>query len=202
MRESGFPFWMAGGYGSRDGLARAKAVGAQGIQAGSVFALSEESGMSERLKREMRDRIMAGNDIEVYTDALASPTGFPFKVGQLDWTLSDKGNYELRERICDLGYLREAVETTRIRRGVKERAVVYRCPSEPIEDYIKKGGDIEQTLGRKCICNALLADIGMGQVRDTGVELPIVTIGDDVNRTVRQVGLPLTAKRIIEHIRG
>ena len=138
MRELGFPFWMAGGYGSRDGLARAKSVGAQGIQAGSVFALSEESGMGERLKREMRDRIMAGNDVEVYTDALASPTGFPFKVGQLDWTLSDKGNYELRQRICDLGYLREAVETTRMRRGVEETVVVYRCPSEPVEDYVKK----------------------------------------------------------------
>ena len=42
----------------------------------------------------------------------------------------------------------------------------------------------------------------MGQVRDEGVELPIVTIGDDVNRTVREVGLPLSAKRIIQHIRG
>lgn len=202
MRELGFPFWMAGGYGSRDGLARAKSVGAQGIQAGSVFALSEESGMGERLKREMRDKIMAGNDVEVYTDALASPTGFPFKVGQLDWTLSDKGNYELRQRICDLGYLREAVETMRMRRGVEETVVVYRCPSEPVEDYVKKGGDLQQTLGRKCICNALLANIDMGQVRDEGVELPVVTIGDDVNRTVRDVGLPLTAKRIIQYIRG
>ena len=202
MRDTGFPFWLAGGYGSQDGLERAKAAGAQGIQAGSIFALSEESGMGERLKREMREKILSGDDVEVYTDALASPTGFPFKVGQIDWTLSDNGNYELRQRICDLGYLREAVETTRIRRGVEETVVVYRCPSEPTEDYVKKGGDLQQALGRKCICNALLANISMGQVRDAGVELPIVTIGDDVSRAVREVGLPLSAKRIIQHIRG
>ena len=89
-----------------------------------------------------------------------------------------------------------------MRRGVQETVVVYRCPSEPVEDFVKKGGDFQQTLGRKCICNALLANIDMGQVRDGGVELPIVTTGDDVNRTVREVGLPLSAKRIIQHIRG
>lgn len=42
------------------------------------------------------------------------------------------------------------------------------------------------TQGRKCLCNALLANIGLGQVRaaqaasDGGRELPLVTAGDDV----------------------
>ena len=44
---------------------------------------------------------------EVFTDPLASPTGFPFKVAQLEGTTSAANIYEERKRTCDLGYLRE-----------------------------------------------------------------------------------------------
>lgn len=95
------------------------------------------------------------------TDALASPTGFPFKVVQLPGTVSEPATYEARTRICDLGYLRQPYRTA-------DGKVGYRCPAEPIEDYVKKGGKIEDTVGRKCICNGLIATVGMGQVRKGG----------------------------------
>lgn len=204
MRESGFPFWMAGGYGSPDGLERAQAEGAVGVQVGSLFALTQESGMDPALKQRMVDEIMAGRDISVYTDKLASPTGFPFKVAELDGTMSTEGAYDGRARVCDLGYLREGNEITVVNPRTKkeEQRVVYRCPSEPVEDFEKKGGLLFRTIGRKCICNALVATAGMPQERDTGPELPIVTIGDDVNRVVRSIGTPLTARRAVRHIRG
>ena len=45
-----------------------------------------------------------------------------------------------------------------------------------------KGGKIEDTVGRKCLCNALMANIGHGQTRKTGeVEPALVTVGDDLN---------------------
>ena len=44
IRQAGLPFWLAGGYGSREKLAQARSAGAEGVQAGSVFALAEESG--------------------------------------------------------------------------------------------------------------------------------------------------------------
>ena len=45
-----------------------------------------------------------------------------------------------------------------------------------------KGGKIEDTVGRKCLCNALMANIGHAQTRQDGAaEPPLVTIGDDLN---------------------
>jgi len=42
----------------------------------------------------------------VFTDPIASPTGFPFKVVRMPGTLSEADPYAARTRICDLGYLR------------------------------------------------------------------------------------------------
>ena len=47
--------------------------------------------------------------------------------------------------------------------------------------YVAKGGKIEDTVGRKCLCNALLANIGHAQLRKDGtVEPALVTVGDDL----------------------
>ena len=78
--------------------------------------------------------------------------------------------------MCDLGYLREAYWTD-------DGKIAYRCSAEPEASYLAKGGKIEETAGRKCLCNALLANIGHPQRRADGVaEPPLVTVGDDVNR--------------------
>ncbi len=37
----------------------------------------------------------------------------------------------------------------------------YRCSAEPVENYVAKGGKIEDTVGRKCLCNTLMANIGL-----------------------------------------
>jgi len=111
----------------------------------------------------------------VYTDPLASPTGFPFKVAQLEGTSSAFNIYQERKRVCDLGYLREPYAAT-------DGKIGYRCAAEPVATYVAKGGKVEDTVGRKCLCNALLANIGHAQVRkDDTVEPPLVTVGDDLN---------------------
>ena len=121
----------------------------------------------------LRARVLAGvraGTARVLTDPLASPTGFPFKVVQLDGTLSDQRIYDSRARRCDLGYLRELYRRPDGTPG-------HRCPGEPVEDYVRKGGRIEETRGRKCVCNGLLATVGLGQRREDGPERPIVTAG-------------------------
>ena len=45
IRQVGLPFWLAGGYGSRERLQQALAAGATGVQVGSNFALAQESAM-------------------------------------------------------------------------------------------------------------------------------------------------------------
>jgi NAD(P)H-dependent flavin oxidoreductase YrpB (nitropropane dioxygenase family) len=49
----GLPYWMAGSYGSPEGLATAVAAGARGVQAGTIFTLCAESGMAADCKRRL-----------------------------------------------------------------------------------------------------------------------------------------------------
>ncbi len=173
----GLPFWLAGGYGRPGGLAAARELGAVGIQAGTVFALCEESGLAPHLRTELIDAARAGT-LEVRTDPLASPSGYPFKVARLDGTVADPTVYDARRRVCDLGYLR-----TPFRRD--DGSIGLRCPSEPVEAYVRKGGDAADTVGRMCLCNGLTATVGIGQVRPGGREPALVTIGDGVEEVVR-----------------
>jgi NAD(P)H-dependent flavin oxidoreductase YrpB (nitropropane dioxygenase family) len=175
LSELGLPFWVAGGAGTPGGLADARAAGAAGIQVGTLFAYCDESGLSADLKADVLRRCRNGG-VDVLTDGRASPTGFPFKVVDLPGTLAQDAVYEARERVCDLGYLRTAYRRDDGRIG-------YRCPGEPVGTWVKKGGDPADAVGRKCLCNALVADLGMGQVRPGGrTEPALLTSGDDLAR--------------------
>ncbi|MEZ5124558.1 MAG: nitronate monooxygenase, partial [Solirubrobacterales bacterium] len=88
MRALGLPFWLAGGQGHPDRLRDALAAGAAGVQVGTAFALCEESGMEPDLRRRAREAAAAGQ-LEVRTEPLASPTGYPFKVAQLPGTVAE-----------------------------------------------------------------------------------------------------------------
>lgn len=174
VAATGLPFWLAGGYGTPDGLVRALALGATGVQVGTAFALSAESGFAPALRAQALEQLRAGT-LEVRTDPHVSPTGFPFKVAQLPGTLSDKALAEARVRPpCDLGYLR--------RPYVRATGTVgYQCPAEPVDVFVRKGGTAEAAAGRGCLCNSLLAAVGLGQVRGDDVELPLVTLGTDLD---------------------
>ncbi len=170
VKELGLPFWLAGGAGRPGSLREALVAGAAGIQVGTLFAFCDESGFTAEIKASVLSHVARG-EVEVFTDPLASPTGFPFKV--VRWA-DDPAKGVERERVCDLGYLRIAYRTPEGKLG-------YRCASEPVDTYVKKGGTLAETEGRHCLCNALMADIGHGQVRGEGlVEQPLITSGDDL----------------------
>lgn len=175
LRAVGRPFWLAGSYGTPRGLAYALAQGAAGVQVGTAFAWCEESGLTPAIRRAGIAASRAGRT-RVFTDPDASPTGFPFKVLALEGSLSDPALAAERERVCDLGLLRRPFRRP-------DDTIGYRCPAEPIADYVRKGGSVEDALRRKCICNALSADVGLEQVRrGGGHELPLVTAGLDAAR--------------------
>ena len=178
FRALGLPFWLAGSYARPDRLADAIREGAAGIQVGTAFAFCDESGIEPGLKRHICQLARTGN-LSVFTDPLASPTGFPFKVLQMSGTLSEAGQYAARERFCDLGYLRQSYRKP-------DGTLGYRCPAEPVADYLRKGGVAEDTDGRKCLCNGLMASTGFGQIRSNGAcELPLLTAGNDVAQLAR-----------------
>lgn len=178
LRELGVPFWLAGGYGHPEKVREALAQGAAGVQVGTAFEFAWESGLDEDFKHALMMKVIDGK-AGVFTDPLASPTGFPFKVARLEGTNSEPAMYAERPRICDLGFLREPYRTA-------EGGIGYRCAAEPVSVYVAKGGKAEDTVGRKCVCNGLLANIGLPQVRNgKRVERPLITAGDDLSTVSR-----------------
>jgi len=179
IRDLGLPFWLAGGYDDPDKVREALELGAAGVQVGTPFAYCEESGFDTDVKRRVLDLSRNGT-ATVFTDPVASPSGFPFKVVDLEGTLSDPGVYAGRERErCELGYLRTAYRR-------EDGQLGWMCPAEPVKDYVRKGGDPGDTVGRKCLCNALLANVGLGQVQHGGAtEKMLLTSGDMVSDVAR-----------------
>jgi len=52
---------------------------------------------------------------------------------------------------------------------------------EPVTTYLAKGGEAENTPGKRCLCNALLANIGHPQTRSgKHVEQGLIAAGDDL----------------------
>ncbi|MFI2272428.1 MULTISPECIES: nitronate monooxygenase [Catenuloplanes] len=177
----GLPFWLAGGQCGPEHLAAARRAGAAGIQVGTAFALCRESALDDGLKRRLRGDAAAGT-LTVRNDVRASPTGFPFKTASMAGTASDERVYAARPRLCDLGYLR-----TPYRR--ENGAVGYRCPAEPVDEYVRKGGPAVDTEGSRCLCNGLMSTAGLGQARPGGyLEPPLVTLGQDLAFLSRLTG--------------
>ena len=173
MKKLGLPFWLAGTYGSPERVKAALNQGAAGVQVGTLFAISNHSGFSGKTRKQLLDKLKS-NSLEIKTDVKAWPTSFPIKIAKLEGHTSTTEGFAARPKLCDLGYLREPAisETGR---------TIYRCPSEPDDQFIKKGGAVEDIDGRKCLCNGLMANIGLPQARKDGyVEAPIVTLGSDI----------------------
>ncbi|MEK7641634.1 MAG: nitronate monooxygenase [Patescibacteria group bacterium] len=168
IADIGLPFWIGGSYASPEKLREARATGATGIQAGTIFALCEESGLRPDIRREVRAQGFE-RSLHVKTDMEASPTGFPFKVASLQGTLSDPAVLAGRERACDQGALASLYEKP-------DGSIGYRCPAEPVGEYVRKGGKLEDTVNRCCLCNGLLNATILAESEDA----PIVTLGDDL----------------------
>ncbi len=193
----GLPFWLAGSFASPESFEKALSQGATGIQAGTIFAFCEDSGMVSLLKTTALALIYRG-EASVHTNAVASPTGFPIKVFCLYGTMYDKKIYDSRKRNCSLGYLRKPVW--------QDGEIIFRCRAEPVAEYVRKGGKATDTEGCMCICAGLCATVGAREG-----ETPFVTAGDDldpvwacINRGRRKISpfYSYSAKDAISYIRG
>ncbi len=198
MSALDIPFWLAGSYGTPEKLKAVLDLGAKGIQVGTVFAFSDESGFTRSIKDKIIPKIINGT-ADVFTDPKCSPSGFPFKVVSLEGSVSENDEYQQRTRTCDMGYLRSFYKK-------EDGTLGYRCPAEPGTLYIKKGGKPEELEGRKCLCNALLANIGLAQRQKDGyLEMPLVTAGDDIGsipQLLKNGGYTYSAKDVLEYLLG
>ena len=180
LAEADLPYWLAGTAGTPEALAAARASGAAGIRVESLASLSSDSDLVPELRARLLGLLRAG-DLEVRADHRVSPTGTPFTVAQVPGTLSEPELAAARPRLCDLGYLRTPF--------LNERGSVgYRCSAEPEHVAERKGVAAAEISGRGCLCNSLVAAIGLAQVRADGyVEQPLVTLGLDLDGAHRLV---------------
>ncbi len=198
IRALGLPFWLAGSYARPERVAQALSLGAAGVQVGTAFAYCEESGLEAGLKARVLALSSAGQ-ARIFTDPRASPTGFPFKVVTLTGTSADPEAAARSPQVCDLGYLRQAYKKP-------DGTLGWRCSAEPMEDYVAKGGNESETHGRLCVCNGLVANLGLAQVRGphgAHAELPLVTSGDDVAdvaRFVKPGATSYTAAQVLDEL--
>jgi len=208
IREVGFPFWLAGGYGNREKLQEALNAGAAGVQVGSTFALAEESGMKPAFRTAILDELKKGtDDATLVGTTLVSPTGYPFKVVQLNDTVADHTVFSARRRVCDIGLLQQRGLSQPATDGT--RRLFHRCQAGPVADFVSKRGLQRNTEDRRCLCNGLLSCVGLAQVVKQNGKLAeepaIVTLGnhlDGIRRLSRHGQTTYWARDVVTDILG
>lgn len=171
FRKLGLPFYLAGGQSDALSLRAVQAQGATGVQLGTAFAFCDESGIRAQIKQSVLRAVSQG-EIDLLTDPMASPTGFPFKVVQMSGTLSETMVYDTRARTCDIGYLRTAYRRP-------DGQIAFRCPAERSAAYVSKGGEEKDLLGRKCLCAGLAAASNLQLAEDGPC---IITAGQSIRQ--------------------
>ena len=198
IKQLGLPFWIGGGYDSPEKLREALDAGAAGIQVGTAFGYCAESAMDEKLRSRIIEKVLK-QEITVRTDPLVSPTGFPFKVVQLEGTLSEPEVYQNRVRLCDTGMLRQIYKRA-------DGTLGLRCPAEPVAQYLAKGGKLQDVAERSCLCNNLSVTAGYPQHRKDGyVEPPIVTAGDGlvtIGKYIKPGHHSYTIQDVLDYLTG
>lgn len=170
IRGLGLPFWLAGGMDSSQSIANAEKLGAAGIQVGTAFAFCSDSGMENTVRRRAIAYAMA-DQLTVRTEGRGSPTGYPFKTLDLLGTEGGRDPSERERQSCNHGYLRTAYQK-------EDGGIGWRCAAEPEADYARKGGDPENCIGRRCLCNGLMATAGHPHsMKSGGIEYPLITSG-------------------------
>ncbi len=167
--DLGLPVIVAGDHAKRSEIKRMQRKGIAGVQLGTIFALCNESGMRQDIKKKVR-KDAYNKRLIVKASPTASPTGFPLQVAEVEESVSNDKVYDKRDRNCGEGYLVELVKKPD--ENGREK-LIFRCPAEPIGDYLKKGGKVEKTVDRKCICTGLAVTAGV----ERPGEPPIVTSG-------------------------
>lgn len=203
IRRYNKPFWLAGGYNSREKILDAKNAGAVGVQIGTSFALAQESGLDPVHKIAILNALQQGaSDADLVRTTLFSPTGYPFKVAQLPGTLADEDVYDDRARVCDLGFLQQRGFSKPGPDG--ERVLFARCPAGPLADFSRKRGLPFNAAGKRCLCNGLLVAVGLGQTHPTSSGEPaIVTLGNNlegVRRLSSQGQVPYWACDVVRDL--
>jgi nitronate monooxygenase len=196
MRSLGLPFWLGGLAPTRENLAAARPAGAVGLRVSAPFTFCEESALDRQLKLRVLS-LLREDPASLRTAVFTAPAGPPLQVLRLDGTASDATVFADRQRLCDVGYFRQAYRRT-------DGTIGYRCPGEPLLHHVEKGGAPAAASRQLCLCNSLLASIGLGQLRSVGeTERALVPSGEDLRHLEQFLtpdGTTFRAADVIGHL--
>ena len=170
VRELGLPFWLAGGTGSPAALRAApggRCGGHPGRDAVRLLRGIRTGADGARRRRSQASRKIASACAPIHVRR-------PPATRSRSWRSPAARGRTTRASAS-------AISAICARRTAMPNGKLgYRCAAEPVEAYVEKGGDVADTVGRRCLCNGLTANIGQAQRRASGDELPLVTSGDDL----------------------
>ncbi|MDP3973997.1 MAG: hypothetical protein Q8P92_04145 [Candidatus Daviesbacteria bacterium] len=198
--KMGIPFTLAGGFSTPEAVKEAIELGAQSATVATPFQYCEESGLPQNVKRAIINQILKGN-MDVFIDPKISPTYYAFRVDRNIEGVPSIGDVDIYEdwsanhRSCTIGRLRE--------RTTHKGRLTWICKAEPVEDYLRKGGKIEDTVGAGCLCENLLSAVDLGQTHKDGYEVPpLYSSGTEVSFLPRILNgrKSYTAKNVVEFL--
>lgn len=140
-----------------------------------LFVYVQEVGICDELQWWVFGEVQQG-DFKVYIDLFVLFIGFFFKVVQFFEIFFNFEVYVCWMWICDIGYLCEVYWDMVFG---KEGKVGWCCVVELVDQYVVKGGKVEDIVGCKCLCNVLMFDVGLLQIQKNGdVEKFLFISGD------------------------
>lgn len=161
------PIFPAGGFVSREKRQEYARYNPAGFQIGGPFGICDETAIILPILSALRTLLIDGQ-LEVLSNPDISSSGYPFQTATLTGTMAEAAVREGRRKRCNLGYLRQPY--------FENGGLKFRCSAEEPAVYVAKGGKLEDTVGKACLCNGLLSNIGLAQVYADGYyEPPIVT---------------------------
>lgn len=198
LRSLGRPFWLGNVAATAENFARVSQEGAGGLQVNTPFTFCAESALDPDLKRRVLTLVRQDPN-HLFTQLSALPDGQPFRVLRLEETAADPEISAARLRLCDVGWFREVYRRP-------DGSVGYRCPGEPMHHYLLKGGDATTAARQPCICNGVLAGLGLAQLQDgRELERALVPVGEDVRelrRFLKPGGVEFTAADVVKDLTG
>lgn len=204
MVELKVPFWLAGSRSDSGAVETSRRTGAQGVQVGTLFAFCRESAFLPELKRRFLQMVEAGK-MRIFTHPEASPTGYPIKIARLEDTVGEDAEFFRRPRVCNLGLLRHIYRKNDAGQELLPSSRLgYRCPAEPVAAWVGKGGSKEEARNARCLCNSLLAAVGLAMEYAGGyLERPLLVPGEyleSLRVLIKKVGLDYTAADVIRFL--
>ena len=194
----GLPFWLAGGHAGAGALTAARGAGRPASRSAPRLRCAESRVSTPACAAGLSTRHWRGS-WSCGTSRSPHPPVSRSRRSSCPARCPTDDVYTARARLCDLGYLRVPYRRP-------EGAVGYRCPPSPLTTYVRKGGAVEETAERRCLCNGLTATIGLGQRFDDGTaEPPLLTLGQDLGflpDLVARAGLDFAAADVIAHLLG